>query len=304
MSPALAAQNQVSDGYFVQRQLIAIVLAAVVFLIVAKLPLQSWARLVKPLFIFTVGMLIATQLFGEEVNNATRWIQIGGLSFQPVELLKFTLVVWLAYFLGKRYRDGAMDSFHKTIKPIGVVLVAAAVVVAILQSDLGSMGVVAAIILAMVFAGGLSLRWLAAGGAAVLGGGLLLILSSSYRIERVKTFFNADADCLAEGYQACQALIAIGSGGLFGRGIDRSTQAYGYLPEAANDAIFAVLAEMFGFIGVVIVIGLFVALFTRLYRIIERSPQIEHRLMVMGILAWISTQAFINIMAMVGLFPL
>ncbi len=304
ISPGLAAQSGLSESHFVQRQMIAILLAVVTFIVVSKLPLEIWWRSIKILLAVTLLALLATQVTGSGEANAARWVQIGGLSFQSVELLKFTLVIWLAGFLSKRHREGTVNDFHKTLKPLGLVLLVSGFIVAVLQSDLGSMGVVAGIIIVMLFVAGVSWRLLAAGAVMVLLAGSLLIVASPYRQERVMTFLNPQADCLAEGYQACQALIAIGSGGLFGKGIDRSAQAYGYLPEAANDSIFAVLAEMFGFVGVVVVIGLLVALFTRLYRIIERTPSMYSQLIVVGALTWLSTQAFINIMAMVGLFPL
>ncbi|CAN5671603.1 stage V sporulation protein E [soil metagenome] len=304
ISPGLSAQTNVNDNYFVNKQMIAILLAVVTFITVSRVSITSWKTLLKPLLALTVVALIATQYLGEEINGASRWVQIGGLSFQAVELVKFALILWLAQFLAKQHKAGLINSLDKTIKPVGYVLLALAFVVAIMQSDLGSMGVIAAIIGAMLFVGGLSLRWIGIGIATVLIGGALLVAGSSYRQERIATFLNPQADCQTEGYQACQALIAVGSGGMFGKGLNRSTQAYGYLPEAANDSIFAVVAEMFGFLGVSIMLGLFVGLFTRLVKIIERTPNLETRLLVVGVLAWISTQAFINIMAMVGLFPL
>ncbi len=304
ISPGLAALSDLSEAHFVQRQMIAIVLAGVTFFIVAKLPLDIWQRAIKPLLVLTLLALLATQFIGDGGANASRWVQIGGLSFQSVELLKFTLVIWLAGFLSQRYREGEINSLHKTIKPIGVLLAVTGFIVAVMQSDLGSMGVVAGIIVVMLFTAGISWKWLGAGLGVILLMGSLLIVGSPYRQDRVTTFLNPQADCLDEGYQACQALIAVGSGGLFGKGIDRSAQAYGYLPEAANDSIFAVLAEMFGFVGVTIVMGLFVTLFTRLHRIVERTTSMYHRLIVVGVLTWLSTQAFINIMAMIGLFPL
>ncbi len=304
MSPGLSTLAQVEDTHFIYRQMLAIGLALVAFIIFARLPFTFWRTLTRPLIVVTLVALLATQFIGSGGANASRWVQIGGLSFQSVELLKFTLIIWLSGFLAMRQRNQELNDIQKTLKPIAIVLLVTGFVVAVLQSDLGSMGVVAAIIVAMLFVAGLSFRWMAVGLASVLIGGLVLIASSPYRQERVATFLNPQSDCLEEGYQACQALIAVGSGGLFGKGIDRSAQAYGYLPEAANDSIFAVLAEMFGFLGVVAVVGLFIALFTRMVRIIERAPNNESRLIVVGVLAWLSTQAFINIMAMVGLFPL
>ncbi len=304
ISPGLAAQSELSESHFVRRQMLAIVLAIVTFFVVARLPLEIWWRSIKVLIAITVIALLATQFTGSGEANAARWVQVGGLSFQSVELLKFTLVIWLAGFLSQRHREGTINDFQRTLKPLAIVLATSGFIVAVLQSDLGSMGVVAGIIAVMLFVAGVSWRLLFIGAAAILFAGSLLIFTSPYRQERVATFLNPQADCLAEGYQACQALIAIGSGGLFGKGIDRSAQAYGYLPEAANDSIFAVYAEMFGFVGVVVVIALLVALFTRLHRIIERTPSMYSQLIVVGVLTWLSIQAFINIMAMVGLFPL
>lgn len=305
ISPGLAAQApQLSEGHFIQRQLLAIVLAIVTFLVVARLRMDFWFRITPLLIVATLGALLATQFISGDGVNAARWIHIGGLSFQSVELLKFALVIWLAGFLADRAKEGEINNLRATLRPIGIVLALSGVFVVVLQSDLGSMGVVAAIIGVMLFLAGLSMRWFGLGMLSVVVIGALFIVASPYRQERVTTFLNPQSDCLAEGYQACQALIAIGSGGMFGKGIDRSAQAYGYLPEAANDSIFAVYAEMFGFVGVAVLMLLFVALFSRLYRIVERAPTLRMQLMAAGVLAWLSTQAFINIMAMLGLFPL
>src|SRR5690606_5262063 len=141
-------------------------------------------------------------------------------------------------------------------------------------------------------------------GLVILVGAVILIVPSDYRRGRVATFLNPAADCQNDGYQSCQALIAVGSGGLFGLGLAKSVQAYGYLPEAANDSIFAILAEKFGFFGVSIVIAAYAMFFARLTRIIERAPDDFSRLLITGMLAWFSVQAIINIGAMLGLLPL
>ena len=135
-------------------------------------------------------------------------------------------------------------------------------------------------------------------------GGVLLIASSGYRRDRLTTFLNPTRDCLGSGYQACEALTSIGSGGMFGLGLGRSVQAFGYLPEAANDSIFAIYAEKFGFVGVTLLLGLFVALFARIKRIVDRAPNTYARLIVVGVLAWFTTQTIINVGAMIGLLPL
>src|SRR5690606_9843884 len=130
------------------------------------------------------------------------------------------------------------------------------------------------------------------------------IVSTPYRRDRLMTFLHPERDCLNAGYQACQALIAVGSGGVLGLGLGNSVQAYGYLPEAANDSIFAILAEKFGFLGVVGLLVLLGTFFTRLKRIMERTPDLYTRLLITGVFVWLASQSIINIGAMLGLLPL
>lgn len=304
ISPGLAATRKVDGNYFVIKQAIAIALGLLAFAIFSALPVKRLAPMRNTLIGLSVIGAIAVQAFGEEVNGAYRWIQIGGLSFQIAELIKFTLIVWLASFLVERLRRGEIADTKKTLRPLLIAMLIIGVIVAKLESDLGSTGVMIAIIGIMAFVAGLPMQRIALIGAIVVIGTTLAISTSAYRRDRVATFINPTRDCQDSGYQACQALIAVGSGGIFGLGLGKSVQAYGYLPEAANDSIFAVLAEKFGFLGVTAVIGLYVALFARLKRIIERTAEPFARLFVIGVLAWLSTQCMINIGAMIGLVPL
>jgi len=304
ISPGLSAQQHVGSNYYVNKQLLAIVLGVLAFVAVANLPVQWWRRLELPLVVSACFAAIAVRLFGEQVNGAYRWIQIGGFSFQAAELIKFALLIWLAGFLADRIRNGEIGNTQKTFKPLVIVLVVIAVVVGKLESDLGSSGVMVAIMAAMVYIAGLPLRRVALIAAAVLVGASVLIASSGYRRARLETFLNPTRDCLGTGYQSCQALIAVGSGGVFGKGVAQGVQAYGYLPEAANDSIFAIFAEKFGFLGCSVLLALFVGFYARLKRIMEHAPDNYSRLLVTGILAWLSTQTIINIGAMLGLLPL
>lgn len=304
ISPGLGVQRQVSENYFVSKQLIAIGLGIATFFVTAAVPLSSWKKWQKPLIITALAAALAVRLFGEQVNGAYRWIQIGGLSFQAVELMKFALIIWLAVFLTERIKQGRLGDSNLTFKPLVVALVVIGFVVAVLQSDLGSTAVLVAIMAAMCFIAGLPLKRVALLGGIVVIGGALAISMSGYRRDRVSTYLQPTRDCQAQGYQACQALIALGSGGMFGKGLAHSVQAYGYLPEAANDSIFAIIGEKFGFVGVTFLICLLLAFFTRLFRIMERAPDNFSRFVIAGILAWLSTQAVINIGAMIGLLPL
>jgi cell division protein FtsW len=156
----------------------------------------------------------------------------------------------------------------------------------------------------MAFVAGLPMKRILLIVGVIVIGLVLAISTIPYRRARLEAFLHPDSNCQTSGYQACQALIAIGSGGMFGLGLGRSVQAYGYEPEAANDSIFAIYAENFGFVGCAILLGLFAAFFGRMKRIAERVPDDFSRLVVVGVLAWLSVQALINIGAMIGLLPL
>jgi cell division protein FtsW len=157
---------------------------------------------------------------------------------------------------------------------------------------------------AMVIVAGMPMKRIMSIGAIVLLLGTMAIVTSDYRQDRLLTFLHPEQDCLNTGYQACQALIAVGSGGIIGLGLGRSVQAFGYLPEAENDSIFAIYAEKFGFVGVVVFLGLLIAFFSRIKRVIERAPDDFSRLIATGVFAWLSIQAIINIGAMIGVLPL
>lgn len=305
ISPGLAAQRQVGDNYYVGKQVIAILLGIAAFSVMAIVPVKTWSRLQRPLII-GAGLitLIALLLPTSMEYPAHRWIRVGGLSIQSVEFVKFALLICLAGFLADRLREGRVGDSKLTLQPLLIVLAVLGVVVGLAQKDFGSAAVIVAIVTAMGFIVGMPLRKVLFAGLLVGIALVLMILPFSYRRDRVLDFLHPEENCLTSGYQACQALIAVGSGGLFGKGLAHSVQAYGYLPEAANDSIFAIYAEKFGFAGVTVLIILFVTLFGRLKNIMERAPDMYSRLLVAGILAWLSTQAIINIGAMLGLLPL
>lgn len=306
ISPGLAASNNVSQNYFVIKQLLAIGIGIVGFIIAIALPLNFWKKHLNKLIAVSVLAAIAVRLVGQQINGAYRWIQIGGISFQAVELIKFTLLIWVAAFLAQRIKEGKLAIFSYTLKPLLVVLVIIGLVVAGLEKDLGSFGVIVIMLVTMGFVAGLPLKRMAIIGGIVAIGLIFAVGTTSYRRERLLTFLHPTQNCQTSttGYQACQAIIAVGSGGLFGKGLGKGIQDYGYLPETDNDSIFAVYAEQFGFLGVVVLICIFLALFRRFKNIMEQSPDNFTRLVTAGVLAWLASQTLINIGAMTGLLPL
>jgi cell division protein FtsW len=303
ISPGITSGKNLSENYYSVKQLTAIGLGIVAFLGAAFIDVKTWKKLELPLLIAAAVVAVAVRFVGEEVNGAYRWLQVGGFSFQAAELIKFALVVWLASYLARMRIDQKIAHLD-TLKKLGITIVAIVVVVAGLQSDLGSAAVMMAIVGFMAFIAGLPIKKLMIIGSIVIAVTVMAIMISPYRRDRVVTFLNPAADCQNEGYQACQALITVGSGGMFGKGLGRSVQAYGYLPEAANDSIFAIVSEKFGFVGASIIVGIFIGLFRRIKNVAQQAPNEYSRLLVSGILAWLSVQMMINVGAMIGLIPL
>jgi cell division protein FtsW len=305
ISPALAITNNVSSNYYVDKQLIAIALSLVAFAITARVPLKTWRQAYKPLLIVAgLATLLALILPVNPLYPAHRWVRLGSFSFQSVELVKFAGMIWMAGFLAERIQTDTIRSLNKTFKPLLIALLATGLIIAGVQSDLGSTGVLVIMMGTMAFIAGLPMGRIVLIAGAVAIGLILAISATPYRRARLETFLHPDSNCQGSGYQACQSLISVGSGGIIGLGLGNSVQAYGYEPEAANDSIFAIYAEKFGFVGTMILLLIFGFFFTRLKSVAERLPDNFSRLLVIGVLAWFSTQALINIGGMVGLLPL
>lgn len=306
ISPALAITKDVSSNYFVTKQLVAIGLSAVAFLCTFKIPLSWWRQAYKPIAVFAaIATLLALIIPENPDYPAHRWVRLGGFSFQSVELVKFALLLWLAGFLAMQIQKGLIADFRATLRPILIALGVIGVIVVGVQSDLGSTGVMVAMMATMSYVAGLPLKRIMLIGGVIVIGLVLAISATPYRRARLAAYLHPESNCQsATGYQACQAIIGVGSGGIIGQGLGSGVQAYGYLPEAANDSIFAIYAEKFGFIGSIVLLSIFVAFFARLKIIAERLTDNFSRLLVVGVLAWLSVQSIINIGAMIGLLPL
>jgi cell division protein FtsW len=252
------------------------------------------AALVLTALVFVPGL-------GYEANGARRWLDVFGFSFQPAELLKIAFVVCLAWYYSMYYRK-----MHDMRYALGglVAMLAAAGVLLLLQPDTGTFAILLATGAAMSMAAGLKVRHIAVLGLLAVVGLLVLALARPYLLERVTTFMDPVSDPTGAGYQIKQSLIAVGSGGIAGRGFGQSVQKFNYLPEPIGDSIFSVAAEEFGFIGSVLLIGLFVFFAIRGLMIAAHTPDRFGGLVVVGVVILIVTQSFINIASMVGLIPL
>jgi cell division protein FtsW len=295
--------------YYFMNQLRYVGLGLLVWIVTAAIPYGSWRKWSPWLLMAaTIGLfaLMVPHLSTNE-NGATRWLKLGPLSVQPAEILKVALLLYLAAWFERRTTE--LKSFWDGVVPFGVMVGVAAFVIVVLQKDMGTMMVLALAAIAMYFAAGLKWTHFASIAGVALVGSVGAIVAFPHRMQRITTFLhlacgNLVALATSPDYHSCQALIAAGSGGLFGLGLGHSIQVYGYLPEAANDSIFAIIAEEFGLLGSLAITGMFGLLVWRGLQVARTAPDMFSRLVAVGISMWMLFQALINIAAMLALIPL
>jgi cell division protein FtsW len=302
-SSVIALHDHGSSWYFVIRQAAWAGVGALALVAVARVDYHRWRQLATPLLLVSLGLLLLVLVpgVGVSANGATRWIGIGSLTFQPAELAKFALLVWVADLLARR--AALMHNSRATLRPVVVVLAAMATLL-MLQPNLGTTIVLAAIALTLCFAAGAPLGPLAAWAALGISAATALALAAPYRRNRVFTFLDPWADPIDKGYQNIQALVGVASGGLFGRGLGASRAKWGFLPFAHTDFIFAIIGEELGLVGAAVVVGLFVLLVIIGVRVALHAPDRFGLLLAIGVTAWFGVQAFVNIGAVIGILPI
>jgi cell division protein FtsW len=280
-----------------------ILLGGIALIVLSQINYRVFKKYALVLFIISIvlTLLVFVPGLGFTHNGATRWLILGSFSFQPAELLKLGFVLYFATWLsGARQQLG---QFKYGLLPL-LGLLALVGTILLMQPDTGTFLVIVATAGAMFIAGGGKFRDVALlGGIGVAALGLLAYVRP-YIKERILTFLDPSIDPLGLSYQIQQSLIAIGSGGWFGRGYGQSVQKFDYLPEPIGDSIFAVIAEEFGFVGGIVLLTLFLFLAFRGLRIAARSPDLFGGLVVVGIVILITSQSFINVASMVGVLPL
>ena len=301
------------ESHFFIKQLQSLILAVAAFVFAFKFPITKLGKFSKAILITaivaSVVLAVAGLLglpFAKSALGATRWFTVFGISIQPSEFLKIAILLFGAGFLGGRVKNGKINDFKTTIVPFLAILAVALFLVVVIQKDLGTGIAIMAIAGAALFASGMNSKILIRLLIAFALLGLVLIFSSPHRVARVATFFKGDTTSVddAGSYHIEHAKIAIGSGGMFGVGIGNSVQATGYLPEAINDSVFAIMGETFGFVGLIIIMILFGVLLMRLLSVANRLVDPRLKLVAIGVFGWIAAHVILNIGAMIGLIPL
>lgn len=292
------------EYYFLKQQLLGLGVGFLLLYIFQRLDYHIWQRFVVPIFIIALVLLVLVFIpgFGTTVYGAARWVELGPISFQPSEVMKFSIILYLAAWLSNKGRTKTADFFEGLVPFLALLSIVGFLIIK--QPDTGTLGLIFLISLAIFFASGANLMHM----LSLFLGGLfflfILIKMAPYRMQRFLVYINPDHDPLGFGYQMTQAMLALGVGGLLGAGLGQSRQKFNYLPEPVTDSIFAVLGEEFGLMGTIIVVSLFLFIAWRGLRIATRAQDEFGKLLVVGIVSWIVFQALINISAIIGLIPL
>lgn len=281
--------------YFLKQQAVWAVVGIVALAIVSQIHYSFWEKVATPLFLLSIFLLILVLIPGLGIRalGARRWLVLGPIQIQPSELIKLSLAVYFAKLINKE------KDLVAYLVPLAIVSL-----LMMLQPDLGTTIIVVAIGLSQIFISGVNLLYF--GGILMVGGvaSLMLIVFSDYRRDRLMTFLQVTGDPLGKSYHIRQVLLALGLGGFFGVGLGQSRQKFLFLPEAATDSIFAIVAEEVGFFGATLLIITYAIFVLTAIRVALHAPDRFSKALAVGLTVWIGGQAILNMGSMVALVPL
>jgi cell division protein FtsW len=300
-SAVVALERFQQPYHFLIRQGLWAVLGVAVLAIAMRVDYRTYRH--EPFIwgvIALVGLMLVAVLFSQPVNGTRRWFGVGGLGIQPSELAKVACVLFAALMLERRMHR--IDDLSYSVLPIAIV-VGAMVGLILLQPDFGTAMSLLIISAVMVFAAGLHYRYFVGAALAVLPIVYVVLVSAPYRRRRLMAFWDPWADPLGDGFQIIQSLIAVGTGGVFGKGVMAGVQKLFYLPEPHSDFIYAVIAEELGLIGATVVLVCFGVIAWRGLRIAMRAEDTFGAFLALGLTTMIVVQAFVNMSVVLGLLP-
>ena len=282
--------------YYLKKQGFATGLGLVGMAVVSRIDYHRWIPLAVPGYLLSILLGVAVLLFGEEYNGSKRWLSLGPVSFQPSEFAKVAVIVFLSWLIEKNIKK--MGKFKSIVLTMLTILPVVGVVGA---SNLSTAIIILGIGAVLIFTASpkyLQFFWMIAGGAGFM---TIFLALESYRLERIAIWRNPEK--YEKGYQTLQGLYAIGSGGLFGRGLGNSVQKLGFLPEAQNDMIFSIICEELGLVGAGILIGVFLILIWRFFVIAAKAEDLTGALIATGAMAHMMIQIILNIAVVTNSIP-
>jgi cell division protein FtsW len=270
--------------------------------LIKKIDVHIYEKYSSKILLFSILLLILVLIpgIGTVRNGSRSWFKIGPFAIQPSEAAKIALIIFTAKYLSnhekemKIFKKGALPILTVTFFVFGLIM---------LQPDFGTGIIIVMTIIGLLFIGGVPFKFFLKLGILGIGGITSLILVAPYRLKRILSFINPWSDPLGSGFQIIQSLYAIGPGGLFGQGFLNSRQKHFYLPEPQTDFIFAIIAEEFGFLGAILVVGLFLAIIYIGFSIAKNAKDLFSKYLAFGITFGLSFQTILNLMVVVGLIP-
>ncbi len=302
-SSSIMAMERFKDGYFfLKKQIVFVFLGLGAMIIMSKVPYYHLRKVAYPGIILSIVLLslLFVPGFGVKVSGATRWLKIGGFTFQVAELVKVAAVLFLAHFFTKKI-EHIREFFRVFLVPLTVTFLIVGLV--LLQPDFGTSVVIIIVMMFMFYLAGCRALYMAGLAAVFIPAGVALIIYKNYRLERLLSFLDPWKDPSNSGFQIIQSFISFGSGGTFGVGLGNSMQKLFYLPEPHTDFILSVIGEEGGFFMVTVVIVLFVILIVRGLIISAQSTDLFGTLLAGGMTVIIAVEAFINMACVMGLVP-
>ncbi|MBP0979868.1 MAG: putative lipid II flippase FtsW [Oscillospiraceae bacterium] len=288
--------------HFISRQAVFALMGLVVMIIVANIDYHILIRFTVPLFAVSIFLLILV-LFMPDLNGASRWINLGFITFQPSEIAKFSVILLFSHYIS--INSDSMKTFKYGVLPFVIVLGIIAFLM-VLEPHLSGTVLIFGISAIMMFVGGTSLFWFLLVGGLIVGAVTIVIMIPGliqYAMSRVQYWLDPFSDSTGKGYQTIQSLYAIGSGGFFGTGIGGSKQKFLFLPEPQNDFVFSVVCEELGFVGAAIIIILFALLVWRGFIIAMKAPDKFGSMLAVGLTAQVGLQAILNIAVVTNTIP-
>ena len=302
---ASSAQSQYDTGYrsstrYLQKQAICAAIGLVAMAAFSRIPAMFWYRLAWPLYGLSIVLLLSVLVVGQSVNGAKRWINLGGIQFQPSEVAKFTMILIFARLT--RSFGARAEKFHFGVLGFGTAMLGILIPLA-LEKHLSAILLMGMVGVVMMFVAGTRARWLLAGAGAAVVFVVVYVSLMGYAGDRITAWLHPERDPGDTGYQILQSLYAIGSGGLFGLGFGKSRQKYLYLPFQYNDYIFAVICEELGFFGAAAIIILLSALILRGYWIALHAQDRFSTVLASGLVTLIAVQTVLNLGVVTNLLP-
>lgn len=283
-------------AFYVKKQLFATSLGIVAMIVVSMIPYRFWMKVSSLAYLVALGLCTVVIFKGVEAKGQSRWIDLGFISFQPSELAKLAVIIFLATVVYKVAKG--VGNFKTLIK---VMIIIMPVVGVVAYNNLSTAIIILGIAVCMLFVASPKYSHFFAVGGVVLVVGVVFIALASYRAERIQIWLHPEEH--EKGYQTMQGLYAIGSGGLFGKGLGESMQKLGFIPEAQNDMIFSVICEELGLFGAVCLILLYLLMIWRFMIIANNAADLYGALLVVGVMAHISIQVVLNIAVVTNTIP-